>query len=241
MLKRLLLTLLLIGNVAPIIYAQQNNDSDGQLPDKIILALQPHDAQKFQDKAFDDNILVRLARALNVDIEIYTCPWVRCLLAIQKGHADVIDDLFYSPDRETFTYFLQPHFDQQTAGFRFYANNTRTPAIENWEQLYHLRIGMLRAYKHFPRFDQDPRLNKQDFIDVNVIAKMILKDRLDVFIAPPSFDEESFSQVDTEKKLRRQPLAHIETLPLYIGLSRRSDWFQHKAHMEKALATILTQ
>ncbi len=208
-------------------------------PKSIIFAVQPHDALRIRNENHNENIVIKLAKELNTTIEIYECPWVRCVKAIESGEADVIDDLFFSHDRALYTHFLNPSFETQSSGYRFYADNSNTKLIKEWNDLKGLRIGFLRGYKHYPKFDDSTELNKIDIISLDVVINLILKDRLDVFISPPSFNEKSFEAIDLNNKVSRQPYSHIEPTPLYIGLSKKSPWIAYKEKMEKSLMDIV--
>jgi polar amino acid transport system substrate-binding protein len=206
---------------------------------KLTFALQPHDAHRFHQNLLENNIALVLAKKIGLKVNVYECPWARCVRAIENGDADIIDELFYSEDRNESIYFLKPHYAVQTAGFRFYADNSRIKKIKKWDDLKNLKIGMLRGYKHFPSFDNDKKLQKLDFLEVENIASLILKGRLDVFIAPPSFDENSFKSVDVENKLMKQPYSYVENLPLYLGISRKSLWFEQRETLENNLKEII--
>jgi polar amino acid transport system substrate-binding protein len=208
-------------------------------PNVLIFAVQPSYAKMFDNNGLEDNIVIKLSKALNVEVKVYVCPWARCVRSIENGLADIIDDLFYSKDREKYTYYLQPNFATQTAGFRFFADNLSVPVIKQWDDLSNLRIGMLRGYKHFPKFDTDKKLSKIDFLDINTAVNMLLKERIDVIIVPPSFDEKSLQKIDTGKILSQQPYAHIEDISLYLGLSKKSPWFAHRKTIEAQLMQLV--
>lgn len=209
------------------------------IPKTLIFAVQPHDALLIKNKKHANNIVMKLARKLNVNIEIYECPWVRCVKAIESGDADIIDDLFFADDRATYTHFLEPSFETQLSGYRFYADNSKTKVIEKWDDLKDLRIGYLRGYKHFPKFDESEELTKIDLIDLEVIIQLILKDRLDIFISPPSFNESSIAKTDHQHRISKQPFSHVEPTPLFIGLSKKSAWFPHRKRLENTLNEIV--
>jgi polar amino acid transport system substrate-binding protein len=208
-------------------------------PKSLIFAVQPHDALNIRNEKHNNNIVIKLAKRLNLNIEIYECPWARCVKAIENGDADIIDDLFFSSDRAVYSYFLKPSFETQSSGYRFYADNTKTKLIQNWDDLLGLRIGFLRGYKHFPTFDESTELNKVDIINVDVVVNMMLKDRIDIFISPPSFNEKSFDEIDIQNKMTKQPFSHIEPTPLFIALSKKSPWISHKKAFEISLNEIL--
>lgn len=208
-------------------------------PKTLIFAVQPHDAQSIRSQQHNHNIVMKLAKRLNVDVEIYECPWARCVKAIENGDADIIDDLFFATDRAVYTHYLKPSYETQSSGFRFYADNTKTKPIQKWDDLQGLRVGFLRGYKHFPKFDESNDLAKVDIIDLTVVVKLMQKNRIDVFISPPSFDEKSFDEIDTKNKMMVQPFSHIEPTPLYLGISKKSAWYEHKALLENNLQDLV--
>jgi polar amino acid transport system substrate-binding protein len=99
-------------------------------PNVLVFAVQPSYAKMFDNNGLEDNIVIKLSKALNVEVKVYVCPWARCVRSIENGLADIIDDLFYSKDRKKYTYYLQPNFATQTAGFRFFADNLSVPVIK---------------------------------------------------------------------------------------------------------------
>lgn len=211
------------------------------LPDKLIFATQPSYAERYRNNQLNDNIVVKLADSLNITLELYVCPWARCVKALQTGEADIIDDLFYAKDRNEFISYLEPNFAHQDAGFRFFADNRAIPLVSSWSHLKALRIGALRGYKYFPKFDEDTNLKVFYFNDLETLVNMTLIKRLDVFIASPSFDEESILPFDKERVLTRQPLDHLESLPLYMGISRQSKWMEFQIILEHKLVELLLQ
>ena len=127
----------------------------------------------------------------------------------------------------------------QLAGFRFYADNSQTPVIKRWEDLASLRIGMLRGYEHFPEFNEASHLQKVDFLSIDTVSKMILKGRIDTFIAPPSFNEKNFEKIDVERRITQQPLVNKQPMPLYLGISKSSNWFEYRQVLEETLQQMV--
>ena len=80
-----------------------------------------------------------------------------------------------------------------------------------------------------------------DFLSIEPIIKLILKGRLDGFIAPPSFEASSFEKFDIDKKVKQQSYSSIEDLPLYLGPSNKSVWFEYRADIETALKETLQE
>ncbi len=116
--NKLFLLVKLISFWLCVIFSMVAGAKESQLPNKLIFATQPSYAERYYKDDLNDNIVVRLADALNVKLELYVCPWARCVKALQTGEADIIDDLFYAADRSQFITYLKPNFAAQAAGFR---------------------------------------------------------------------------------------------------------------------------
>ncbi|QOL25636.1 transporter substrate-binding domain-containing protein [Thalassotalea sp. LPB0316] len=207
-------------------------------PEKLIFAAIPGYLERFEAGNLDDNIAVRLAKELGVPIELYPCPWVRCLKLIETGQADIIDDLFKTRDREEYIQYLSPHFKVQKAGFRFYALNKK---ITSFDDLDGLIVGHLRGYKHFKEFDQATSFSKVPVLDFEIMVNLMMNGRIDAFIAPPSFAIEHIEPFDPEGKIVKQDFDHIVDMPLYLGISKKSGWVNEQSALEQSLENILSQ
>ncbi|NMP31695.1 transporter substrate-binding domain-containing protein [Thalassotalea sp. M1531] len=207
-------------------------------PKKLIFAAIPQYIDRFESGQLEDNIVVRLAKELGVPIELYPCPWVRCLKLIETGQADIIDDLFKTRDREEFIQYLSPHFTVQKAGFRFYSLSKK---IKSFADLDGLIIAHLRGYKHFEKFDQATNFTKVPVLDLEIMVNLMMSNRIDVFIAPPSFDIKHIEPFDPDEKIKKQEFDYIVDMPLYLGISKKSDWMNEQNFLEHSLNKVLSK
>lgn len=207
-------------------------------PKKLIFAAIPEYIDRFESGQLEDNIVVRLGKELGVPIELYPCPWVRCLKLIETGQADIIDDLFKTRDREAFIQYLSPHFAVQTAGFRFYSQHKK---ISSFDDLDGLVIGHLRGYKHFAEFDDATNFTKVPVLDLKIMVSLMVNNRIDVFIAPPSFDIEHIQAFDPNGKIKKQDFDYIVDMPLYLGISKKSEWLKEQSALEQSLNSVLSK
>ena len=208
-------------------------------PSKLIFAVQPSYAEAFAQGRLTDNIVLRLAASMNIEIELYVCPWARCVKAVETGEADIIDDLFFASDRAVNIAYLQPAFEIQDTGFHFFTDRQRALNLTQWQQIKFYRIGVLRGYKHFSKLDDDDSIVKVVLPDIETMVKMTLRNRIDVFVSPPSFDQASIKPFDPEGRIISAPFAFNAPLPLYIGLSKHSKWIEYKDQLEAQLAQIV--
>ena len=208
------------------------NCASATVPEKIVFAVDPVYIKQFHENGLPNNPVIKIANLLQVELEFYPCPWARCLQSIASGRADIIDDLFLTEDRKQFLVYLYPSFEVQTAGFRFYAVGQ---SINQYQDLHAKAVGHLRGYKLFPKFEQDPQIRKVSLLRLEDMVKMMLAGRIDVFIAPPSFAERDIAPFDTQGKIKRQKYDYMKKMPLYLGLSKKSPWLNHKKTLENIL------
>lgn len=203
----------------------------------ITIALQSSYAERYFRGELEDNIAVKLARSLGVKVEIFECPWARCVKAIQAGTADIIDDLYYAEDRDQFTYYLQPAFAVERAGFKFYVRETDAAKWSDWSSIQNQRLGILRGYKHFPALDDNALLAKAPLPDTETLVSMLEKHRIDVAVASPSYEDDDF----ISDSISIVPLDYVHKTEqyLFLGLSRRSPWFDAKSALEEHLREIV--
>ncbi|TAP40669.1 transporter substrate-binding domain-containing protein [Alteromonas sp. KUL49] len=208
-----------------------------ELPDKLVFAALPQYLERHHAGQFEDNIVMQLGEKLGVEVELYSCPWVRCLKLIETGQADIIDDLFITKERATYINYLRPAFDKQTTGFRYYSIHEN---ITTFADLNGKTVGYLRGHVHYDKFEAADNFTKVSLLVVEDLVNMMLAERIDVFIAPPSFDLSSFTHVDTQQRIKQQPYEVAIDMPLFLGVSRKSDWTAYSSELEKAMLEILS-
>lgn len=204
------------------------------LPDSITIALQPSQVGNSQSGPLNSRLFSELLK-LDTNVQIYLCPWARCLKAIETGAADIIDDLYFTEDRAKHIVFLQPHYDVQDTAFRFVLNSKSNTVVSNWNDLYDIGIGTVRGNVYFPQFDNDNRINKYPTVHISNTLELLLNQRIQAVIAPPSLTDEILSQYDPNGQLTIASYTHNYTQKVFVGLSKNSEWMQHLHLLEKQL------
>lgn len=175
-----------------------------------------------------------LAGALSTEPEFINCPWARCLQLVEDGEADLLVGISKSPQRARHFYFLEPAFFSGTQHFAFYLVN-KNLRIQRYEDVLPLIVGTLRGSKHYPEFDNDPRIQKAQATDIESLVNMLHKGNVDTIIHLQSTMQPLLPLLDPEKRMRASEFRHTEDTSGYIALSRKSMWFAQRDVLERAL------
>lgn len=235
--RRLLATLFLVSTVNYTTYA---SDADKALPSTITIAMQPSQSGSQRSGPLNSVLLKTLLKT-PAKVNIYLCPWARCLKAIETGTADIVDDLYYTEQRDSYIHFLQPQYDQHDAYFRFYTLAGRENEITQWSDLYGKGIGTIRANVHFDKFDRDANLNKYQSVHISDSINLLLNQRIDVIIGPPTLTRAIIDEFDPTNRVRQTPYKVAVSKPVFIGVSRQSAWNSHIDVLERALTDVLAE
>ncbi|WP_100643460.1 substrate-binding periplasmic protein [Alteromonas facilis] len=210
------------------------------LPDKVIVAVQPN-PQNTDGPAPSSEALLSTLRSVNkdIDIQIYECPWARCLKAIETGAADIVDDLYLTDDRLAYIHYLQPPYSHHDNSFRFYVNKTSDIRIDSWQDLYHLGLGTVRGYVYFPQLDSDEKLRKHESVHISQSINLLLLGRIDAIVAAPTLTDDIIRQYDPQHQLVLADFSYDYAQDVYIGVSKQSPWFSYVDVLESALKNVL--
>lgn len=187
----------------------------------------------------DIEILREMARRLDVDLKIVEAPWVRCLVDMEKGSADILSAALKRPDRENYMYYLEPPYLEYSTKC-FYVKRGSRVKIKKYTDIYKYKVGLTRGSAYFPEFDEDERVNKVVVADTNQLIKMLMAGHLDVFIGTEevieyfimsnkSYDRSLFEKADFEYNLKT---------PFYFTISKKSPFMKRVPEMEKILREL---
>lgn len=187
----------------------------------------------------DVELLREMARRLKVKIKIVEVPWVRCLVDMEKGSADILSAALKRAEREKYMYYLEPPYIEYSTKC-FYVKKGSGIVIKKYADIYKYKVGMTRGSAYFPQFDDDERVNKVVVADTNQLIKMLLAEHIDVFIGTEevieyfiltnkNYDRSLFKKAAFEYKLKT---------PFYFTVSRKSPFMRRVPEMEKILRDL---
>ena len=99
------------------------------------------------------NLLNKMFSQLNLKPVYRLMPFKRCMKALSKGKVDIIGSLQYTDERAKFLKYIQPPYSESI--IIFYVGKKQKHRLTKYEDLYKLKVGVMRGYKNFEPFDND--------------------------------------------------------------------------------------
>ena len=195
------------------------------------------DGEKFY--GIDIDILHDVAEKLGLTLRFEKCPFARCLEYIRQGKADIISSLLKRSDREKYVRYLEPpyHNDRKV----FYVLKGKKYAIEKYEDLYTLKIGVKRRVKYFPKFDEDTNIEKDIVPDVIQNIEKLALGRIDAFINSETQGDYLVAISGFERTFEKANLTFQGYDPVYFGISKRSRFISRAPAFESVLAEMIAE
>ncbi|MCP3944344.1 MAG: transporter substrate-binding domain-containing protein [Desulfobacteraceae bacterium] len=151
------------------------------------------------------DILEEAAKAIDYKISWEVVPFPRSLERLKNGQVDIVPRTIRNKKREEFINYLGP-IGYQKKDILFLVRKGRENLINNYEDLYKLRVGVKRGTAYFDKFNDDNQINRVLSMDDHNMAKMFMVKRFDTMIildknsieqalAKISFDDYSYAIV----------------------------------------------
>ncbi len=188
-------------------------------------------------KGIDINITDEIASRLHLNVEYRQFPFKRCLMYLKNGEADLMGFLSYKQERTTFLQYLQPPYQGDTK--IFYVRKGEAHRLENYDDLYKLRVGLISGHKHFEPFDSDEKLRKSETINEESIYMMLLANRIDTMIENDTQGPYNVHRFGLADKLEIAPYK----VPLgkngFFAMSKKSKHLNRIAEFESVLQNMV--
>ena len=180
-----------------------------------------------------------LAKSYQKQVNFIYCPMARCLLMLKTGQADMIISILETPERSEYLDFIKPAIVEQIHPINFYTQKNSRVTINNYDDLNRLIIGSIRGSRYFERFDLDNKLEKVQFNDRKQMIQMLLKGRIDAFIAReesilPLVDEQTY-----DEKFSKQTYQFSEPVYGYIAISKKSPFAKESQLISAQITKLL--
>jgi polar amino acid transport system substrate-binding protein len=185
----------------------------------------------------DALVLDEIARRTGLTFDYVECPWARCLIMLQNGSVDMITSIARTEERAASMDFLEPP-TRDNYPISFYTSIKAPHAINRYEDLYGLGIGVIRSGAYFERFDQDRKLQKTFVTRETQLVDMLAIQRLDVIVGIGANLDYLIHEMGRGGVIRKS-LLEIETNdPAYIAVSKKSKHQDVVPRLEKALSDM---
>jgi polar amino acid transport system substrate-binding protein len=201
--------------------------------EKLISSLAP----EFKDGANADIIKV-IVRKLDARLEIKTAPFKRRLQMMEDGEIDFLVGLMKDPERERYIHFIYPPYKNRSDTV-FFVLRGKTAMVRRYEDLYHLRTGIVVGSKYFPKFDDDTRLNTEvcPFAESNF--KKLVAGRIDVAVFPESAGIDLIDRLGIKEHVAAADYRYTRQKNVYIGISKKSRLMNSIRQVEDTLSSMI--
>ena len=186
-------------------------------------------------------IIRELATRLNTELEWVDCPIDRCQVLLEAGEADIVMGLRPTDIRERYLRYLNPPFLQRGYPKVFYLRRDDGHVLNQYQDLYRYRIGVVRGSKLFDQFDQDRKLQIDYAEDVENNFRKLLLGRVDVVAVPEGRGEYALRSLNIRDQVQKAGFRVQDDTPRRIAIAQRSPWHEHISLLEKTLAEMVRE
>ncbi|MDX1655776.1 MAG: transporter substrate-binding domain-containing protein [Candidatus Competibacteraceae bacterium] len=165
-------------------------------------------------------------------------PWKRCLELMRQGHADLISGILRRPEREEYLIFIEPPYKTHSTKV-FYVLKGQGERIRRYEDLYGLTIGVQAGVRYFDRFDQDPRLIREEVSTDLFNFRKLAHGRIDAVISTESQADYLIALHGLQGRFDKAILRHDTELPVYFALSRRSPYAEQAGRFSQVVTELV--
>lgn len=120
-----------------------------------------------------------LMRRIDVPLKEVNCPFVRCITSLFDGSVDFVFLLSVLDERREGMSFVQVWPGDIKVIFMVPSGNALR--IQSYEDLLDKRVGVVRGYAYFSRFDNDQRIDREVVVAPQQLPKLLKAERIDVF------------------------------------------------------------
>lgn len=167
------------------------------------------------------DIIELLEKQTGLQFQVTLAPHARVIQNLENGKVDV-SFLVKTDPANPHVSSLAYMFSVSTIVVTLGADKVKT-----YDDLYGMRIGVIRGSKNDPTFDSDGALFKQVYRNHKIIVNMLYQNRLDAIVG----DNISFPYLANKMNLNRSPYYTftLRKAPVWIQMSTISDHL-HYAH-----------
>lgn len=186
----------------------------------------------------DVEIINAIAHALNSRVVIQYAPFKRRLSLLKSGQIDFVAGLLKRPEREAFIHYVLPPYKHRSDTV-FFVRREQPAVIRRYQDLYPLRIGTILGSKYFPRFDNDPRLDKQPVHDSRSNFKKLIAGRIDAAVFPESVGIDLIHTMGIRGRVGLADYRYMKEKRVYIGISKKSRLIGDIETVERTITAMI--
>lgn len=183
-------------------------------------------------------IIQRLTKEMNINIQFVLCPAARCLQLLMNGDVDMMMGVRKTDQRKEYLHFLEPPIKIQEQPLRFYVRAESSVKIDHYDDLKKFGIGVLRGASYFDQFDEDKKLFKVPVTNHKQLVDMLLNERIDTFLEREESIKSIVDQQVYRHKIRLTKYAYNKSVASYIAISKKSKFMKDTMLFSKQLTSL---
>lgn len=189
----------------------------------------------------DIELLRMLAERMGLEVEFVHAPFARCLLMLEHGQADMMTGVLYSHQRGVYLHYLQPPV-RTHSNKAFYVRTGSGTTVDEYEDLYGLRVGTNIKVKYFPRFDRDKQLIK-DPAPKNFMINLrkLLNERVHVLVATEIMADYYVAKYGFADRISKCEYLYTRPNQVHMVLSRASPLASRLDEFNRHLTALLRE
>lgn len=195
---------------------------------------------KHRATGFFVDIVNELSRLTGFRVQLYECPWVRCLQLVEEGVVDLAAGVLKTEERLGKFHFVEPPVDRLSNHYRFYTLRDADPVVELTE-LHGKLVGIQRGVKYFDEFESNRDIEKVATNDRVTLIKMLLAGRIDAFIYSGDTIELALQEWDPQQRISAAEFVFRDQSHGHLVLSKRSAPAERLALFNATLAQLEDQ
>jgi len=177
------------------------------------------------------------AMKLNWKVDVWECPWKRCLLMMESGDLDMLGSLFKTQEREKGMFYVEPPYVSEMVAFYF--QKSLGSQLTEYKDLKGLTIGVTIGQKYFEPFDSDSALDKFEMPWVSdQFFKMLKSGRIETFIDNEYFSDRTIKNSRFKDLFEKAPY-RVKAGNDYFAISKKSPYFKDRFKFAKVLKQII--
>jgi len=189
-------------------------------------------------RGIDVDMARAVAERMDVRLEFIPCTWARALTLMRTGGVDLISSAYRTPEREEFMRYFETATVQQLP-VAFYVRKGAGVRIDRFRDLYAVdSVGVLHGALYFTRFDYDPAIRKTVVNTQDQLFEMLLAGRFECVAGYIPRENYYLSRSPYFGKVERSHFVHNEYRPVFMALSRRSEFMSRFDEMNRITAQL---
>lgn len=177
-------------------------------------------------------IFNEIAQRIDWDVRYVEAPFRRILLMMEEGEIDVMLGPLKTEERERVMAFVAPVFPPERKLFFYHRDENR---IEEYDDLYGKKVGVLAGASYFEAFDADEKLDKEPAARYENLMRMLERDRVDVVVAPELVGRYTVTELNADISISSYQVPGEHS---YIAISRTSPVLSHQDEITRVYEQI---